>query len=202
MTDSALARLIARSRAPADDRCELCSAPLPDEHRHVLDLHADELRCTCRACALLFERDAAGRGHYRLVPQRRVRLPAADDLETGAPVGLACYVVHDDGTVLVRYPSPIGTTTGAVDAQTWQALVARWPQLAQLVPAVEALLVNTARGRRESWLVPIEDYYRLVALIREHWHGMSGGREVWPAVDDFFAGLGSSPHSRITVESR
>lgn len=190
MTGSALARLIERSRAPAEETCELCGVPLPERHRHVLDLDADELRCACRPCALLFERESAALGRYRLVPERRVRLAepgaeAADD----APVGLAWYVVQPDGAVSVRYPGPAGATTGVVEPSTWAALVACWPELGGLAPSVEALLVNTARGAGERWIVPIEDCYRLVAVIRRHWQGLSGGRDVWPAVDEFFAGL-------------
>ena len=184
MTESALARLIERSRAPADEHCELCGAPLADQHRHLLDVDADELRCCCRPCALLFERPAAALGHLRLVPQRRVRLPERD-ADDEAPVGLAWYVVQPDGTILVRYPGPAGATTGVVAGTTWAGLVACWPELSELAPSVEALLVNTARRNRERWIVPIEDCYRLVAVIRARWKGLSGGQEVWPAVDTF-----------------
>lgn len=196
---TALARLIARSaRTPDAERCELCDAPLPGEHRHVLDLHDDQLRCACRGCALLFEREAAARGHYRLVPQRRVRLDAGE-VDPGVPVGLAFFVVQPDGAALVRYPSPIGTTSGVAPPEIWRELAARWPQLAGLAPSVEALLVNTARGRQQFWIVPIEDCYRLTAVIREHWTGMSGGTAVWPAVDDFFAGLAGPARAHTEI---
>jgi hypothetical protein len=58
-----------------------------------------------------------------------------------------------------------------------------------MTPHVEAVLLNSARGARDCWLVPIDDCYRLVAVIRQHWKGLSGGRDVWPAVGEFFAGL-------------
>ena len=58
-----------------------------------------------------------------------------------------------------------------------------------LEPDVEALLVNRAHGAREHFLVPIEDCYRLVALIRTRWRGLTGGREVWEELERFFAGL-------------
>jgi hypothetical protein len=51
------------------------------------------------------------------------------------------------------------------------------------------VLLNSARGSRERWLAPIDDCYRLVAVIRRNWKGLSGGRDVWPAVGEFFAGL-------------
>jgi hypothetical protein len=201
---TALARLL-RQAAPSRDveQCELCGGALEDEHRHLLDLHDDQLRCACRGCALLFERDAAARGNYRLVPQRRERLDAgataAKEVDAGVPVGLAFFVLQPDHSALVRYPSPIGSTTGTVDPATWAGFVSRWPQLADLEPSVEALLVHTARGRHEYWIVPIEDCYRLVAVIRDHWTGMSGGTAVWPAVDDFFAGLSAPTRGRITL---
>lgn len=198
---AALGRLLRNSGGEANDSCDLCSEPLPSEHRHVLDLSDGELRCACRACALLFEREAAGRGHYRLVPQRRVRLEA-DDADVGVPVGLAFFVVQPDGSVLARYPSPLGATSWDVDESLWTSLLARWPQLTDLAPAVEALLVNTSRGKKEHWIVPVDDCYRLVALVRGHWTGLSGGHEVWPAVDRFFADLAAPIGARGGIGTR
>src|SRR5947208_15791237 len=65
-----------RSEAPeeAEERCELCGTPLAPAHRHLLDLQSRQLLCACRACSTLFDRPAAGAGHYRLVPDRRLRL--------------------------------------------------------------------------------------------------------------------------------
>ena len=58
--------------------------------------------------------------------------------------------------------------------------------LAELQPDVEALLVNRARGARRHLIVPIDDCYRLVAVIRTTWKGLSGGREVWEEIARFF----------------
>jgi hypothetical protein len=63
------------------------------------------------------------------------------------------------------------------------------PALGTLAPDVEALLVNTARGAQHHWLVPIDDCLRLVAVVRQTWKGLSGGNQVWPAVERFFAEL-------------
>jgi hypothetical protein len=54
---------------------------------------------------------------------------------------------------------------------------------------VEALLVNRAKGARRQWLVPIEDCYALVGLIRTRWRGFSGGAEVWEEITRFFGEL-------------
>ena len=55
---------------------------------------------------------------------------------------------------------------------------------------VEALLVNRTRGARGHFLVPIDECYKLVGLIRVHWKGLSGGQEVWEEIGRFFEELG------------
>lgn len=190
----ALDRVIRRSARPheaPEDRCELCGAVLAGTHRHVLETERRELLCACTACSLLFDQDGAGRGRYRLVPDRRVRLDAEEllgRLET--PVGLAWFVKSTaEGRVVAQYPSPMGTTRWELDVATWATLEARRPELGTMRPDVEALLVNTTRGASECWIVPIDDCYRLVALLRREWRGLSGGSRVWGEVQAFFAGL-------------
>jgi len=50
----------------------------------------------------------------------------------------------------------------------------RCPTLRDLVPGIQALLVNTVRGAREHWIVPVDDCYRLVALVRREWQESAG----------------------------
>jgi hypothetical protein len=190
MTD-ALARVIrrARRRGPVGEPCDLCALELPDQHRHLLDTERHEIRCVCQACSLLFNREAASDGHYRLVPRRRLRLPEVPTTRLGVPVGLAFFVARRGDTVDAHYPSPAGLARWEVDPAAWREVVADCPQLAELAPEVEALLVNTTRGRCEHWLVPIDDCFALVSLVRREWRGLSGGTRVWPEIDRFFATL-------------
>jgi hypothetical protein len=58
------------------------------------------------------------------------------------------------------------------------------------------LLVNTTRDADEHWIVPIDDCYRLVAVIRREWRGLSGGSRVWPAIDGFFQALNEKHYDR------
>ena len=167
----------------------MCGLAVPEQHRHVLDEQAGELMCTCQACTLLFQRDAAGRGHYQLVPETRLRLADLSPEELGVPVGLAFFVVQRDGSVVANYPSPMGPTRWEVEPDRWAALQRRCPALADMAPGVQALLLDTARGADEHWLVPIDDCYRLVAVIKQEWKGLSGGSTVWPAIRVFFDGL-------------
>ena len=90
---------------------------------------------------------------------------------------------------MAYYPGPAGATESALTLPAWQELERANPVLATLAPDVEALLVNRARGARRYYLVPIEDPYRLVAVIRTRWRGFTGGREVWEEIDHFFADL-------------
>ncbi|MEU0333951.1 DUF5947 family protein [Streptomyces sp. NPDC006193] len=189
----ALARVI-RSAADRAARaeaevCELCAARVDDGHAHLYDTGAAEVRCVCGPCSVLFADDAAGGGRYRLVPRRRLRLPPVDTAVLGVPVGLVFFVPRSDGTVTAQGPSPAGAMRWEVDAAAWQRLAAEVPQLAAMAPDVEALLVNTVRGLDEHWIVPVDDCYRMTALVRREWRGLSGGGRVWPAVEQFFGEL-------------
>jgi hypothetical protein len=190
-----LARRAADESVAAQERCDLCSVPIPDEHRHLLDLSTRELRCTCRACSLLFDREAAGRDHYRLIPDRRLRLDdfVLDDAlweELHIPVDMAFFYEDSGaGRVVAYYPSPMGATESLLELRAWTELAAQNPVVTELKPDVEALLVNRARGARDQWLVPIDECFGLVGLIRTNWRGFTGGREVWDKLGQFFEQL-------------
>ena len=182
-----LAARAAREREAVQEQCELCGAPIQPEHRHLFDLSRRELMCACRACAILFDREAAGAGHYRIVPDRRLRIDGLElsDLmweELRLPVEMA-FFFHNSAAARVQafYPSPMGATESLL---TFDLDV-----LHTLEPDVEALLVDRHKGAREHWMVPIDDCFRLVGLIRTHWQGLTGGRDVWVEIGRFFDGL-------------
>jgi hypothetical protein len=190
-----LARTSASAREAALERCELCGAPIEAEHRHLLDLESRELMCACRACAILFDRREASEGRYRLLGDRRLALEGFElsDLaweELRLPVEMAFFFHRSDaGRVMAYYPSPMGPTESLLGLEAWQALEAANPVLRTLEPDVEALLVNRARGARRQWIVPLDECYALVGLIRTRWKGLTGGTEVWQEIAKFFEGL-------------
>jgi hypothetical protein len=198
LATSRLRRLAQRStteREAAQEQCELCGLPIPEEHRHLLDLSKRELMCACRACSVLFDSPAASAGHYRLVPERRLRV---EDLELSdlsweelrLPVNMAFFFHNSaEGRVMAYYPSPMGPTESLLELTAWEELERANPVLGTLAPDVEALLVNRAQGASQHWIVPIDECYRLVALIRMHWRGLTGGKEVWEEIPRFFEGL-------------
>jgi Family of unknown function (DUF5947) len=191
----AVARRAAAVQAEAEEQCELCGEPIPPEHRHLMDLETRELKCACRACKILFDQGAAGGGHFRLVPERRLHLGGfeLDDArweDLRIPVEMAFFFHHSRADrVMAFYPSPAGPTESLLELDAWEEIERRNPLLGSLEPDVEALLVNRARGAREHYIVPIEDCYRLVGLIRMNWRGLSGGAEVWQEIESFFTGL-------------
>jgi hypothetical protein len=181
IADSRLAG-IARRGEPVLERCELCGAPIAADHRHLLEPERRELLCACRACALLFDRG----GRFLLVPTRRLRL---DDLELTdeqweelqLPVDIAFFLRGAEDRVRAYYPSPMGATESLLTLDL--------DVLHTLEPEVEALLVDRHLGAREHWIVPLDDCFRLVGLIRTHWQGLTGGKAVWAEIGRFFEEL-------------
>jgi len=198
LPSSRLRRLAQRStveRESAQERCELCGVPIPDRHRHLMNLDDRELMCACQACTILFGSKAASAGHYRLVPDRRLRLPGFElsDLtweELRLPVEMAFFFRSSrEERVMAYYPSPMGPTESQLRLDAWRELEEANPVLGTLEPDVEALLVNRARGAREYLIVPIDDCYALVGVIRTGWRGLTGGKEVWERIGSFFDDL-------------
>jgi Family of unknown function (DUF5947) len=178
---------------PETERCELCSAAIGDEHRHLLEIGGGELRCVCVACSVLFDRADAGGGHYRAVPvtRRRVVDFDMDDVSWASldvPVGLAFFVDDGAGKIDAWYPNPLGMTHSEPDAAVWGDLRRANPVLDGMEPQVEALLVNRRGDEPEHWVVPVDVCYRMAALVRQHWQGFTGG-PVWAEISSFFESL-------------
>jgi hypothetical protein len=175
------------------ERCALCSDALSEEHPHVVDLQTGELACCCSPCALLFGNQAHAR--YRTVPDNCTVYPnfqMSDEQweNLSIPVGLA-FFFHSSKSGLTRavYPSPAGPMDSLLPLDAWQEIVAQNPALHELVPDVEAILVNRVREARDVFRVPLDECYKLIGLIRMKWRGISGGSEVWDETRRFFESL-------------
>ncbi len=83
--------------------------------------------CACRACKILFDSGAAGGGHYRLVPERRLRFPGFE-IDDGR--GRSCGYrstwrsssTSTEGRVVAYYPSPAGPTESLLELDAWSEL--------------------------------------------------------------------------------
>ncbi|GAC1429591.1 MAG: DUF5947 family protein [Ktedonobacteraceae bacterium] len=184
-----------RETRPPAEQCELCSAEIPANHRHLLDLSKNALVCVCRPCSILFGDPSAGSGKYRLVPSRYLLLrdfQMTDEQwdELTIPVNMV-YIFHSSlaNHIMAFYPSPAGAIESTLSLQGWDALVNNNAILKDLEPDVEALLINKVEDYREYYIVPLDTCYELVGLIRLKWKGLSGGEEAWKAITGFFASL-------------
>jgi hypothetical protein len=179
----------------AQEHCELCSEPIPPEHRHLLNVSTREIMCACRPCSILFDREAASEGRFQTIPDRRLFL---EDFEMSdvqweslrIPVDMAFFFYSTPAErVVAFYPSPMGPTESLLKLSAWEELEESNPVLKGMERDVEALLVNRVRGAREHFLVPIAECYSLIGLIRMRWRGLSGGREAWEDIARFFEEL-------------
>jgi hypothetical protein len=188
-----LSRIRAGRPAPSPyERCDLCSAPVADQHSHVVNVGTRSLLCACRPCYLLFTRDDATLSH-RAVPDRYLALPDLpapvwDSLDL--PVGTAFLVRNSVlDRVVALYPGPAGATESELSLEAWGRVVWATPPLATLRPDVEALLVRADGQRIEAFVVPIDVCYELVGHLRSLWRGFDGGQDVRRQLADFFAGV-------------
>ncbi|HEX2455949.1 MAG TPA: DUF5947 family protein [Vicinamibacterales bacterium] len=182
---------------PAVERCDLCSQPVAGEHQHLFEPPSRRVLCACDACAILFGGSDA---KYTRIPRRVLSLPGAviSDGQWDAlaiPIGMAFFTFSTPlGRMEAWYPGPAGAIESLLPLDTWNDIVRTCEPLARMERDVEALLVNRTGPSRGSvtpaqYLVPIDQCYRLVGLIRTHWKGFTGGAEVWSAIDGFFAEL-------------
>jgi len=175
------------------ERCELCSVSLPPQHRHLLETGSRKIVCACDPCALRFQNVIGGR--FKLVPRDARVLPdfQISDPEWEAlalPINLAFFFYSTPSAkIIAMYPSPAGATESLLPLTAWQTLATSNPDLGEMLPDVEALLVNRVGDTRAYFIAPIDKCYELVGTIRKHWKGLSGGEDVWREIDKFFAGL-------------
>jgi hypothetical protein len=185
-------RQIMPERAPAE-RCDLCAIPIEPEHQHLVDPENRQIVCSCRACALLFENQGARK--YKLVPIRVQLLKSFQMTDEQwdnllIPVGMAFFFNSiPSERVVALYPSPAGATESLLPLESWQDLEKDNAELAAMEPDVEALLVNRIGQARDYFIAPIDECYKLVGLLRAGWKGLSGGTDVWKAINEFFADL-------------
>ncbi|MFZ0312718.1 MAG: DUF5947 family protein [Candidatus Korobacteraceae bacterium] len=185
-------------RPRAAERCELCSTEIASQHPHLLDPAVRKLICSCDACALLFS--GQDRARFKRVP-RLVRLLANFQMTDAqwdslmVPINMAFFFRSSpDARMVAMYPSPAGATESLLSLESWNEIAAVNPELEQMEPDVEALLANRighARGftNAEYYLLPIDQCFKLVGLIRSQWRGFSGGTEVWQQIGEYFAEL-------------
>jgi hypothetical protein len=182
-------------RPPAVERCELCSVPLAEGHRHLVDVDQRVLACACVACAMLFDREGAAGGRFRTIPDRYFSDPRwrADPVAWQAlnvPVGVAFFFRNSvQDRIVAFYPSPAGATESEVEPGAWDAAFGDCAAARLLAPDVEALLVRRTDQASSCHLIPVDAAYELVGRLRLHWQGFDGGELARRELDAFFDAL-------------
>jgi len=180
------------------ERCALCGQGIGEPHPHLLELSARRLVCACESCAVLCR--LRSNATYKEIPQRVTVLEdfAITDAQWDGlmiPIGMAFLFRNSQaGRMVCIYPGPGGATESLLPLEFWQDIASGNAALANMEADVEALLVNRLganRGFPEAayYLLPIDQCYRLVGLMRTHWRGLSGGSEVWQRLSEYFAEL-------------
>lgn len=189
-----LSRIANRRAAsePEDERCEMCSEHIADEHQHVVNVEGRQLMCVCRGCYLLFT-EASAQLRFRAVPDRYLAFPAfaLDRREWEAlqiPVGLAFFFGNSaQGRTVAFYPGPAGATESELDLDGWDRIRAAEPRVDVMADDTEALLIRVPEsGAPQAYLVPIDACYEFVGRLRMLWRGFDGGQEANAFIDDFF----------------
>jgi Family of unknown function (DUF5947) len=197
---TAFAALQRFARRPGlEERCELCGAAVAPQHEHLLEVEKRRLACACQACAILFSGRPTGQ-RYKRVPFR-VRALSGFQLTDGqwegllVPINMAFFCENGSSRkVTAMYPSPAGATESQLPLETWGEITAGNPVLRSMEPDVEALLVNRLGEQRgfpvdQYFILPIDQCFKLVGLVRLHWRGLSGGTELWQEVGRYFESL-------------
>lgn len=177
-----------RPARAAEERCDLCGNGISADHRHLLHLTERRILCVCESCLAL----RGGDPEYRPTGTRTLWL---DDLDLpdelwasfSVPIGLAFFLRSSaSGGVVALYPSPAGATESELEIGDWQRLVDANPVLATLEPDAEALVVNRIVEPHQHAIVPIDECYRLVGMVKLSWEGISGGSGPERAIAGFF----------------
>jgi hypothetical protein len=185
------------SRKPDIEHCELCSADITGVHEHLVDLSVQSILCACTPCAILFCDPGT---KYRRIPKdiRRLNDFKLNDAFWESlmfPIGLAFFFYSSPRKqTKAYYPSPAGAVESLLHLEAWSALEKENAPMKEMKSDVEALLINRVERDcgpegHEYYIVPIDECYRLVGLIRANWRGLSGGTEVWREIAGFFTDL-------------
>src|SRR2546423_13071430 len=114
-----------RETRPPAEQCELCSAEIAADHRHLLEPSKHTLVCVCQPCSILFGDPGAGGGKYRLVPWRYLILAdfQITDEQGGDLVipGKMGYIFHRTSAnpVIAFYPRPAGAIEAQLTLEGW-----------------------------------------------------------------------------------
>jgi uncharacterized protein DUF5947 len=180
--------------------CGFCAVELAESHEHLLEIATRKMECVCRGCAILFTNQGQ---RYQRVPRHaqvleNFRMTDEQWEALSIPIGMAFLFYSSlDKKVIALYPSPAGPIESLLPLDSWEDIVNANPGLRKLKPDVEGLLIHRIGSARDYYVIPIDECFRLVGIIRTHWKGISGGYTVWEHVGSFLAALKRNAQSEF-----
>ena len=179
-----------RAASARTAHCELCPVGIGEDHRHLLQIAERRIVCVCETCWSVHSGDP----EFRPPGARSLVLDGfrmTDDLWNAfqVPVGLAFLLRSGvSKSVIAMYPSPAGATESELELTAWDALRDANPDL-ELEPDAETLIIDRTGSPHRYAIVPTDQAYRLVGMIKSRWEGITGGKGVDGAIAEFFAEL-------------
>lgn len=173
------------------ENCSFCGRRLPEDHRHLVDLTVMRFMCTCEMCMIT----QVEKGNFKTLPQRYLHLDAfnlPDELWADflIPVNMTFFVISTARSGAVAYyPAPTGATESKLKMEPWSELQQLNPVLNDLLPDLEALLINRLEDENQYYIVPVDSCYKLIGMIRMAWKGIFGGNEVNNVIRKYFKEL-------------
>lgn len=201
----ALLAQMLQKRPPPGERCDYCATPLSPEHSHLIELAERRILCACRPCYIVFEPEGAAQGKYRAIPTRYREIAQFGIADTQwdalqIPIGLAFFFFNSlEQRMVAFYPSPAGATESLLSLDTWDEIIAQYPDLAPIRADVEAVLIQRTREESRAFIVPIDAAYELVGLIRTSWKGFDGGAEAHQKIAAYFEKLRARSQGKVTA---
>ena len=106
------------------------------------------------------------------------------------PIGIAfLFRQSASGKVTAVYPSPAGPVESQLPLEVWMDIENDNPEVRSMEADVESLLVYRVGTAREHYIIPIDECFKLIGIIRTKWKGLSGGMIVWQEIGKFLDGL-------------
>jgi len=106
------------------------------------------------------------------------------------PIGIAFLFRNSTlDRFMALYPSPAGPVESSLTLDAWDEIAGSNPDVGKMESDVEGLLVYRVGTARDYYIIPIDECFKLIGIIRTKWKGFSGGMQVWQEIAQFLEHL-------------
>ena len=171
---------------PIEADCDLCGTSMPEDHRHLLELEERRIVCVCESCWAL----RSGEAQY-CPPARGSSCSTTSTCPTSCGRGCASRSAWPSSFARTTASwrstrAPPARPSPSSELEAWDELVGRNGVVGDIERDSEALVVDKLNDGIQAAIVPTDEAYRMVGLVKANWQGISGGQGVPAAVAGFF----------------